>query len=237
MSKQIQDSTIKVIIKWSVIGILAIILLCSAFYTIKSTERGVLSTFGKYHESSITDGLHVKIPFIQSVKKVNIQQKKFDGVENSYTRDVQTSEVNYTINYDLNRENVYNLIKNVGDDYHNRIVVPFIRSAVKEVFGNYAATEIVENRDKVRRDIEALLRRTVDSNYCDPPPAALRPALPTGIASPVPVSQRMALGCQQGSTVNSCLVLSPSALRFPGCGFPFPGGRDLGTFQIGRAHV
>lgn len=165
MSKQIQDSTIKVIIKWSVIGILAIILLCSAFYTIKSTERGVLSTFGKYHESSITDGLHVKIPFIQSVKKVNIQQKKFDGVENSYTRDVQTSEVNYTINYDLNRENVYNLIKNVGDDYHNRIVVPFIRSAVKEVFGNYAATEIVENRDKVRRDIEALLRRTVDSNY------------------------------------------------------------------------
>lgn len=65
----------------------------------------------------------------------------------------------------------------------------------------------------------------------DPPPAALRPALPTGIASPVPVSQRMALGCQQGSTVNSCLVLSPSALRFPGCGFPFPGGRDLGTFH------
>ena len=40
-------------------------------------------------------------------------------------------------------------------------------------------------------------------------------------ASPVQVSRRMTLGCQQVSTVNSCLVLSPSALRFPGCSFPF----------------
>ena len=63
------------------------------------------------------------------------------------------------------RENVNNLIRNVGDDYHNRIVVPFIRSAMKQAFGNFAATEIVENRDAVRREIESMLRRTLDSNY------------------------------------------------------------------------
>ena len=148
-----------------VVVILAIILLGSSFYTIKSTERGILSTFGRISENTIEDGLHVKIPFIQTIKKVNVQQKKFDGKENSYTRDVQTSEVQYTINYELVRENVNNLIKNVGDDYHNRIVVPFIRSAMKESFGNFAATEIVENRDAVRREIENTLRRTLDSNY------------------------------------------------------------------------
>ena len=149
----------------SLLAVLAVIVVFSTFYTIKSTERGVLSTFGKISPSVIEDGLHVKIPFIQTIKKVNIQQKKFDGEENSYTRDVQTSEVRYTINYDLVRENVNNLIKNVGDDYHNRIVVPFIRSAMKEAFGNYAATEIVENRDAVRREIEGTLRHTLDSNY------------------------------------------------------------------------
>ena len=149
----------------SLLAVLAVIVVFSTFYTIKSTERGVLSTFGKISPSVIDDGLHVKIPFIQTIKKVNIQQKKFDGEESSYTRDVQTSEVRYTINYDLVRENVNNLIKNVGDDYHNRIVVPFIRSAMKEAFGNYAATEIVENRDAVRREIEGTLRHTLDSNY------------------------------------------------------------------------
>jgi regulator of protease activity HflC (stomatin/prohibitin superfamily) len=56
-------------------------------------------------------------------------------------------------------------MRNVGEDYHNRIVVPFIRSAMKEAFGNFAATEIVENRDDVRREIEKMLRNTLDSNY------------------------------------------------------------------------
>ena len=150
---------------WIVVAIAAVILLSSSFYTIKSTERGILSTFGRISENTVEDGLHMKIPFIQSVKKINIQQKKFDGHENSYTRDVQTSEVEYTINYDLVRANVNQLYRNVGMDYHNRIVVPFIRSAMKESFGNFAATEIVENRDAVRREIENTLRHTLDSNY------------------------------------------------------------------------
>ena len=163
--KKIKDMSVGQISLLALLALIVVITLFSSFYTIKSTERGVLSTFGKISPGVIDDGLHVKIPFIQTVKKVNVQQKKFDGKENSYTRDVQTSEVQYTINYDLVRENVNNLIKNVGDDYHNRIVVPFIRSAMKEAFGNFAATEIVENRDAVRREIESTLRHTLDSNY------------------------------------------------------------------------
>ena len=152
-------------ILWGALALFAILVFFSSFYTIRSTERGVLSTFGKMSDDVIGDGLHMKIPFIQTIKRVNVQQKKFDGKEDSYTRDVQTSEVEYTINYDLVRENVSKLMKNVGDDYHNRIVVPFIRSAMKESFGNFAATEIVENRDAVRRQIESQLRQTLDSNY------------------------------------------------------------------------
>ena len=163
--KKIKDMSVGQIALLALLALVVVITVFSSFYTIKSTERGVLSTFGKISPGVIDDGLHVKIPFIQTIKKVNVQQKKFDGKENSYTRDVQTSEVQYTINYELVRENVNNLIKNVGDDYHNRIVVPFIRSAMKEAFGNFAATEIVENRDAVRREIESTLRHTLDSNY------------------------------------------------------------------------
>ena len=158
----------KKIVKWTIygfLGLFALITLFSSFYTVKSTERGVLSTFGKIHDKAVSDGLHLKIPFIQTIQKVNVQQKKFDGTEDSYTRDVQTSEVSYTINYDLVRENVSLLIKNVGADYHTRIVEPYIRSAVKSSFGNFNATQIVENRDKVRHEIEDKLRQTLDRRY------------------------------------------------------------------------
>ncbi len=165
MNTNLDQKKIKKIIIISVLIVVALIFFFSSFYTIKSTELGVLSTFGRIQDEAVTDGLHAKIPFIQDVKKVNIQRKKFDGKENSYTRDVQTSEVAYTINYDLVRENVSKLIKNVGDDYHNKIIEPFIRSAMKESFGNFAATHIVENRDAVRSEIENLLRKNLDGTY------------------------------------------------------------------------
>ncbi len=158
----------KTALKWTLRGIaifFALLVVFSSFYTVKSTERGVLATFGRIQDRVIGDGLHFKIPFVQTVKHVNIQQKKFDGKENSYTRDVQTSEVDYTINYDLVKDNVAKLMKNVGEDYHNRIVVPYVRSALKESFGNFAATHIVENRDKVRRQIEDKLRTTLSKEY------------------------------------------------------------------------
>ena len=170
MNRQEQERKIRIkkIVKitiWSIVAIFGVCVLFSSFYTVKSTERVVISTFGKMDDDVIGDGLHMKIPFIQSIKRVNIQQKKFDGKEQSYTRDVQTSDVDYTINYDLVRENVTKLMKNIGDDYHNRIVIPFIRSSMKQSFGNFAATEIVENRDVVRREIEQQLRNVLDSTY------------------------------------------------------------------------
>lgn len=157
--------TLKKIGKYLLIAAIPLVLLFNSFYTIKSTDRGVLSTFGRINEEPVRDGLHFKWPFVQSVKKVNVQQKKFDGTENAYTRDVQTSVVKYTINYDLVGENVCKLVKNVGMEYHERIVVPFVRSAMKESFGNFAATEIVENRDKVRVEIEETLKNTLDKTY------------------------------------------------------------------------
>ena len=155
----------KQIIGWSIAGVVIIVLLCCSVFTVKSTERGVLATFGKMSDECIEPGLHMKIPFIQTIKKVNVQQKKFDGNEKSYTRDVQTADVEYTINYDIVKGNVSPLMKNVGKDYHERIVVPFIRSAMKEAFGDFAATEIVENRDQVRKQIETKLIETLDNNY------------------------------------------------------------------------
>jgi regulator of protease activity HflC (stomatin/prohibitin superfamily) len=149
----------------SVIGVIAIVLLCCSIYTVKSTQRGILSTFGKMSEKVVEPGLHMKIPFVQTIQKVNVQQKKEDGKENSYTKDVQTSVVSYTINYDLVKDNVPSLIKDVGNDYHNKVVVPAIRTAMKDAFGDFAATEIVENRDKVRIQIESSLRETLDKRY------------------------------------------------------------------------
>ena len=42
-------------IKWGMLILLIVIVVTSSFYTIRSTERGVLSTFGKMSDDVIAD--------------------------------------------------------------------------------------------------------------------------------------------------------------------------------------
>ncbi len=55
-----------------VVVVLALFIASNALYVIKETERGVLLKFGEVVNPDIKPGLHVKIPFVNSVRK-------FDG--------------------------------------------------------------------------------------------------------------------------------------------------------------
>ena len=132
----------KKIVLTVVIALLVIIFGFSLFYTISSTQRGILTTFGKVSSKSIGDGLHAKIPFIQNVKKVNVQTQKIDDNTISYTKDIQSAELSFVVNYDFQLEGV-----------------------IKDVVGTFNAAEIVENRDNVRNKIEIQLINKFPSQY------------------------------------------------------------------------
>lgn len=73
------DKTTKTVLKGvgiAVIAIVVLVLLCNSFYTIKEQEQAVVTTFGVPNTVS-ESGLHVKIPFVQKVKKVNTTIKGF----------------------------------------------------------------------------------------------------------------------------------------------------------------
>ena len=53
-----------------VVVILLVIAGLNSFYTIKEQEQAVVTTFGKPYAVS-EPGLHLKIPFVQKVTKVN----------------------------------------------------------------------------------------------------------------------------------------------------------------------
>ena len=54
------------------VGALAVFILSNSLYVIKETERAVLLRFGEVVNSDVPPGLHIKIPFVNNVRK-------FDG--------------------------------------------------------------------------------------------------------------------------------------------------------------
>lgn len=81
--------------KWAAIAILVVIaafvLINESFYTIQEEEQAVVCTLGVPHAVT-TSGLHCKIPFIQTVRKVNTTIHGFDI---GYTADAE-GEANQT---------------------------------------------------------------------------------------------------------------------------------------------
>jgi len=56
-----------------VVGIIAIVVAFSSFYTVGPDEVGVIKRFGAYMRAT-DPGLHVKIPFVESVTKVKVKR-------------------------------------------------------------------------------------------------------------------------------------------------------------------
>ena len=138
------------------VGILILLLLWSSFVTIGPGERGVLMTFGAVQHGVLAPGLHMKIPLVQTVKRMNVQIQKSQTQETAASRDLQdvTSEVavNWAIN-PLDAEWVY---ERLGDESQlaDKVIAPIVSNAVKAVAAHYDAEQLVEKRDVVRDEIQ-----------------------------------------------------------------------------------
>jgi membrane protease subunit HflC len=66
------------------IALVVVLLLSNSLYVIKETERGVLLQFGEMVNPNIEPGLHIKIPFVNSVRKFDGRVLTVDSTPERY---------------------------------------------------------------------------------------------------------------------------------------------------------
>lgn len=131
------------------LGIFAIVL--GSFGTIDEGERGVKTRFGEI-VSTQAPGLYWKVPFIESMKKMNVrtQTVQYD-MENplfAASNDLQDVNVSTVINYHVDPdqvEEIYRQYKSIKD-YEADIIRPAIRDTVKNDASIFTAEELVTKR-------------------------------------------------------------------------------------------
>lgn len=149
------------IVIFSVAGLFLIITLFLSFTTVKSGEIGLKIRFGKITNSSITEGINFKIPYIDKIAKVNIKVQKSEmGVEGS-TKDLQIVNTNIAVNYRINPEKASYLYKTVGNSYEETILNPAIKESIKTAIAQYTAEEITINRGEVSESCLSAIQEKV----------------------------------------------------------------------------
>ena len=77
-------SAVATIIQW--IAILGI--LFGTIFINAEGERSIITTFGKASETVYSAGMHVKLPFIQNVKRFDVKTIRADYKTQTYTKDI-----------------------------------------------------------------------------------------------------------------------------------------------------
>ena len=148
----------------AVVLVAAVALLGSASFTvINEGYIGVKYQFGKIVDDSLSAGLNFKIPFIQTIRQVDIREQMYQMDANAYTKDTQTVEgIQTKLNYVYDRAELSNIIRNIGiNNVESKLLIPQMQSIVKNEIGQYKAEDLVQNRTVVQESIEEKLRSSL----------------------------------------------------------------------------
>lgn len=147
-------------LKWLVLAAIVIILLSilgsSAVYTVSEGFVAAKYTFSKLDSIVTTAGMHLKIPFVQTVSMIDVREQSIAIEQNAYTRDTQTVEVlAVKINYRLNVAHLEQIIQETGVyDVFDKIIEPNVLSVTRNTIGQYAADALIEHRAEISQSIQ-----------------------------------------------------------------------------------
>jgi len=151
----------KKVIKLIVYGILLLFfgaLLYSTVYTIPAGYRGVVLTFGKPSVVATGEGLNFKIPFVQSVVKMDTRTQKYEASLTAASADLQDVNTKIAINYHLSPESVPELYRTIGVNYADKIIYPLEQESNKAATAQFNAVELITKREAVRENMKTTLR-------------------------------------------------------------------------------
>lgn len=137
------------VVAFGVIGLVGIITLFGSFKTIKSGEVGLKVRFGKIINTSLEEGLNLKIPYIEKIVKVNIKVQKVELNTQSSSKDLQIISTKLAVNYKIAKEKAVSLYRTVGNEYEKTILEPAIQESIKAVISRYTAEQTITMRNEV----------------------------------------------------------------------------------------
>lgn len=150
----------------AVLVIVAIALGLSSVFVIKEGQRAIVVQFGKVQRDADTGmpivyepGLHVKIPFIEDVKRLDARFKTLDGDPDRFvTSEKKDLIVDTYVKWRISDFATYYLSTNGGNQLQAEALLQRrISSGLRAEFGSRTITEIVSGeRDDLMR--EALIR-------------------------------------------------------------------------------
>lgn len=155
--------------QWKSLLIVAIVIIALFVFRpwvqIGAGERGILLNFGAVQDKVLNEGLHFKVPVMQTVILMDVKIQKALTDAASASSDLQDVDMSVALNYHIIPEKANMVYQTIGTQFKDRIIDPAIQEVMKAVSARYTAEELITKRPAVSQEMQdALTSRLLKSN-------------------------------------------------------------------------
>ena len=153
---------------YPVVIILVIVLATSAFVIVESGHVGVIVTLGAVQPIPLSEGFHLKKPFMDKIVQTDIRLTKAVSKSVAASKDLQTVQTQVSVQYSLTGAVAPRTYQRIGtrDVVAATVIGPAIQESVKAVTAQFTAEQLVTKRAEVKQQIqlaiESFIRVTLE---------------------------------------------------------------------------
>ncbi|MBM4287030.1 MAG: prohibitin family protein [Deltaproteobacteria bacterium] len=141
-----------------ILGIIALLLLFSKpWVQVGAGERGVVLNFGAVQDYVLGEGLHFRIPVVQTVVPMDVRVQKSVTSAAAASSDLQDVSSDVALNYHIIPDKANVVYQTIGIEFKNRIIDPAVQEVVKAVTARYTAEELITKRPAVSEAMRTTL--------------------------------------------------------------------------------
>lgn len=169
MKRTVKQAGKRVGIVFVAIAVFFFLIVLNPFVKIDAGERGVLLNFGAVQKDVLGEGLHLLIPVMQRVVKMDVKIQKSETRSEAASKDLQDIKSVIALNYHIVPDKANWVYQNIGVAFKERVIDPTVQEAVKAVTAKYTALQLIGERETVSTAIkDALSEKLADYNlYVD----------------------------------------------------------------------
>lgn len=157
--------------RWLVLGgagLVGLWVVMGSWFITPPGYSGVVTRAGSVQDTIYDEGLHLKLPMIDSAHAVNTQTLTFQGKGiDAGTRDLQSVTAEVAVVYSVDKVDVKEVYRNYRDveTLQSRALQPVIEEAFKATAAQYTAEQLITQRQAVRDKLLTSIRSGLQPHF------------------------------------------------------------------------
>ncbi len=154
-------------ILFGIVVFVGLLMFYAGFVVVNPGHVGVVKRLGAVSPTPLTEGFHLKIPFIDIVEEIDIRLQPARVPGSAASKDLQQVDTTIVLQYSLSAGLVPRTFQQVGNRavVKSAILTPAIAESVKAITAQFTAEELVTRRAEVtismQTQIESFLTETL----------------------------------------------------------------------------